>query len=61
MEKIKAKVMLVDIHAEATSEKIAIGWYLEGRVTAVLGTHTHIPTADEHVLPKAPPIRPMSA
>jgi len=46
-----AKVILVDIHAEATSEKIALGWYLEGRVTAVLGTHTHVPTADEKVLP----------
>lgn len=49
--KIKAKVILVDMHAEATSEKVAIGWYLDGRVTAVLGTHTHIPTADERVLP----------
>jgi 2',3'-cyclic-nucleotide 2'-phosphodiesterase len=52
LEKIKAKVILVDIHAEATSEKIALGWYLDGRVTAVLGTHTHVPTADERVLPK---------
>jgi hypothetical protein len=52
LKKITAKAILVDIHAEATSEKIALGWYLEGRVTAVLGTHTHIPTADEHVLPK---------
>lgn len=49
--RIKAKVILVDMHAEATSEKVAIGWYLDGRVTAVLGTHTHIPTADERVLP----------
>ena len=48
---ITAKVILVDIHAEATSEKVSMGWYLDGRVTAVLGTHTHIPTADEHVLP----------
>lgn len=48
---IKAKVILVDMHAEATSEKIAMGWYLDGRVSVVLGTHTHIPTADEHVLP----------
>ena len=47
-----AKVILVDIHAEATSEKVALGWYLDGRVTAVLGTHTHIPTGDEYVLPK---------
>ena len=49
--KIKAKVILVDFHAEASSEKVALGWYLDGRVTAVLGTHTHIPTADERVLP----------
>lgn len=48
---IKAKVIVVDFHAEATSEKVAMGWYLDGRVTAVLGTHTHIPTADERVLP----------
>ena len=47
-----AKIILVDIHAEATSEKISMGWYLDGRVTAVLGTHTHVPTADERVLPK---------
>jgi metallophosphoesterase (TIGR00282 family) len=45
------KVRIVDIHAEATSEKIAMGWHLDGRVTAVLGTHTHIPTADETILP----------
>ncbi len=50
--KLQAKVVLVDIHAEATSEKIAMGWYLDGRVTAVLGTHTHVPTADEGVLPR---------
>ncbi len=48
---IEAKVILVDFHAEATSEKVAMGWYLDGRVTAVLGTHTHIPTADERMLP----------
>jgi len=48
---IKAKIILVDIHAEATSEKISMGWYLDGRVTAVIGTHTHVPTADERVLP----------
>jgi metallophosphoesterase (TIGR00282 family) len=47
----KAKVILVDMHAEATSEKMAMGWHLDGRVTAVLGTHTHVPTADERVLP----------
>jgi hypothetical protein len=52
LEKIKAKVIFVDFHAEATSEKNAFGWYLDGRVTAVVGTHTHIPTADETVLPK---------
>jgi hypothetical protein len=48
---IEAKVIVVDFHAEATSEKVAMGWYLDGRVTAVLGTHTHVPTADERVLP----------
>jgi metallophosphoesterase (TIGR00282 family) len=48
---IKAKVIVVDFHAEASSEKVAMGWYLDGRVTAVLGTHTHVPTADERVLP----------
>lgn len=51
LSKVKAKVILVDFHAEATSEKVAMGWHLDGRVTAVLGTHTHIPTADERVLP----------
>lgn len=45
------KIILVDIHAEATSEKIAIGWYLQGRVSAVFGTHTHVQTADERILP----------
>jgi 2',3'-cyclic-nucleotide 2'-phosphodiesterase len=44
--------VLVDMHAEATSEKIALGWYLDGRVTALVGTHTHVATADEHVLPQ---------
>jgi 2',3'-cyclic-nucleotide 2'-phosphodiesterase len=44
--------VLVDMHAEATSEKVALGWYLDGRVTAVVGTHTHVPTADARVLPK---------
>ncbi len=44
--------VLVDIHAETTSEKVAMGWYLDGRVTAVVGTHTHVTTADEHVLPQ---------
>jgi hypothetical protein len=51
LKQLTAKVILVDFHAEATSEKVAMGWYLDGRVTAVLGTHTHIPTADERVLP----------
>jgi metallophosphoesterase (TIGR00282 family) len=51
LKEITAKVVLVDIHAEATSEKISMGWYLDGRVTVVVGTHTHIPTADERVLP----------
>jgi len=51
MEKSGAKVILVDFHAEATSEKIAIGWYLDGRVSAVIGTHTHVPTADETIRP----------
>jgi len=45
-------IRIVDMHAEATSAKQAMGWYLDGRVTAVLGTHTHIPTADETVLPQ---------
>jgi metallophosphoesterase (TIGR00282 family) len=45
-------IILVDFHAEATSEKQALGWYLDGRVSAVIGTHTHVPTADERVLPK---------
>ena len=51
LKEIKAKVILVDLHAEASSEKMAMGWYLDGRVTAVVGTHTHVPTADERVLP----------
>jgi calcineurin-like phosphoesterase len=45
------KTIIVDMHAEATSEKVAMGRYLDGKVTAVLGTHTHIPTADTQVLP----------
>jgi metallophosphoesterase (TIGR00282 family) len=52
LSQIKAKVIFVDFHAEATSEKIALGWYLDGRVTALVGTHTHVPTADERILPK---------
>ncbi|MCI0650847.1 MAG: TIGR00282 family metallophosphoesterase [Planctomycetes bacterium] len=46
------RIRIVEVHAEATSEKISIGWYLDGRVTCVFGTHTHVPTADERVLPK---------
>jgi 2',3'-cyclic-nucleotide 2'-phosphodiesterase len=45
------KVIFVDMHGEATSEKVAMGWYLDGRVSAVIGTHTHIPTADSKILP----------
>lgn len=45
------KIRFVDFHAELTSEKVAMGWYLDGRVTAVIGTHTHIPTADARILP----------
>ncbi|HUO16067.1 MAG TPA: TIGR00282 family metallophosphoesterase [Verrucomicrobiae bacterium] len=52
LKKIEAKVIIVDFHAEATSEKISLGWYLDGRVTGVIGTHTHVPTADERVLPQ---------
>lgn len=47
----EAKVRLVDVHAEATSEKVAMGWFLDGRVSAVVGTHTHVQTADERILP----------
>ena len=50
--KKKTKIIIVDIHAEATSEKKALGWYLDGEVSAVLGTHTHVQTADEEILPK---------
>ena len=46
------KVIIVDLHAEATAEKVAMGWYLDGRVSAVAGTHTHVPTADARILPK---------
>jgi hypothetical protein len=48
----QTNIIIVDIHAEATSEKIALGWYLDGKVSAVLGTHTHIQTADERILPQ---------
>lgn len=49
--KLEAKVIVVDFHAEATSEKCALGWFLDGEVTAVIGTHTHVQTADEKILP----------
>lgn len=48
----EVKVIVVDMHAEATSEKQAMGWYLDGKVSAVVGTHTHVPTADERILPQ---------
>jgi metallophosphoesterase (TIGR00282 family) len=48
----RAAVILVDFHAEATAEKMALAWHLDGRVSAVLGTHTHVQTADERILPK---------
>lgn len=51
LEEIKAPIKIVDFHAEATSEKICMGLYLDGRVSAVIGTHTHIQTADERILP----------
>ena len=47
----RTRVIIVDFHAEATSEKIAMGWYLDGKVTAVIGTHTHVQTADNQILP----------
>lgn len=50
--KKQASIIVVDIHAEATSEKVAMGWFLDGEVSAVVGTHTHIQTADERVLPR---------
>jgi metallophosphoesterase (TIGR00282 family) len=51
LAKIDAKVIFVDFHAEATSEKMALGWYLDGRVSALVGTHTHVATADETIRP----------
>jgi 2',3'-cyclic-nucleotide 2'-phosphodiesterase len=48
----RTRIIVVDFHAEATSEKVAMGWHLDGKATAVLGTHTHVQTADERVLPK---------
>jgi hypothetical protein len=50
--KKETDIIIVDMHAEATSEKIALGWYLDGRVSAVIGTHTHVMTADERILPQ---------
>jgi calcineurin-like phosphoesterase len=47
----KTDAILVEIHAETTAEKVAFGWHMDGKVAAVLGTHTHIPTADERILP----------
>ena len=54
IEKIskQTKIIVVDMHAEITSEKVAMGWYLNGKVSAVIGTHTHVPTADERILPQ---------
>ena len=52
MEEIRERIILVDFHAEATSEKLALAYYLDGRVSALWGTHTHVPTADEEVFPK---------
>lgn len=52
LKEITAKIILVELHAEATSEKLAMGYLLDGRVSAVWGTHTHVPTADAQVLPK---------
>jgi 2',3'-cyclic-nucleotide 2'-phosphodiesterase len=52
LDRLEADVALVDFHAEVTSEKVAMGWHLDGRVAAVFGTHTHVPTADGRVLPK---------
>lgn len=48
----RARVIILDFHAEATSEKVAMGWYLDGKVSAVIGTHTHVQTADERILPQ---------
>ena len=52
LERIEADAVVVDFHAEVTSEKVAMGWHLDGRVAAVFGTHTHVPTADGRVLPQ---------
>ena len=52
LRELDVKIILVEIHAEATSEKLAMGYLLDGRVSAVWGTHTHVPTADARILPK---------
>jgi len=54
IEKLRehTKIIIIDMHAEATSEKTALGWYLDGKVSAVIGTHTHVQTADEKILPQ---------
>jgi metallophosphoesterase (TIGR00282 family) len=52
LDQVEADAVVVDFHAEVTSEKVAMGWHLDGRVAAVFGTHTHVPTADGRVLPK---------
>lgn len=52
LKQIETKITLLDFHAEASSEKLAMGWHLDGRVSAVWGTHTHVPTADDMILPK---------
>lgn len=52
LEKISADIIMVDFHAEATAEKIAMGYYLDGRIAGIWGTHTHVQTADERILPK---------
>src|ERR1700710_2099182 len=52
LDQVEADAAIVDFHAEVTSEKVAMGWHLDGRVAAVFGTHTHVPTADGRILPK---------
>ena len=54
-------IIIVDLHAEATSEKKAFGWHVDGRASAVFGTHTHVMTADEEILPAGPATSPISA
>ena len=55
LEKVheQTKVVIIDFHAEATAEKAALGWYIDGRASAMIGTHTHIPTADAKILPRS--------